>query len=196
MAIADKDLFENANKYRLHQDTLRWTLLAGYAAFLVGLLSIEKSRLPDALRIVLVAVGICYMVILAVENFFYNLFAEYVKDCESRRDSEQKLRTLREFSAAEAGRVGPFHLSFVFALMIVLLGNIALTLDVASCVTRIILFAVSPLFFVLTLLLWRVFVFRYLVLPFQRIFDVSDEQRNVFWRLLRRIRSRKKRPAK
>lgn len=85
MSISDEELFKSANSYRLHQDVLRWTLLAGYAAFLVGILSIEDAKLPSPARTVLVVIGVCYMFILAVENFFYNLFAEYVKDCEVLR---------------------------------------------------------------------------------------------------------------
>ena len=104
MSISDEELFKSANSYRLHQDVLRWTLLAGYAAFLVGILSIEDAKLLSPARTVLVVIGVCYMFILGVENFFYNLFAEYVKDCEATRDTHEQLRTMREFSRAEARR--------------------------------------------------------------------------------------------
>jgi hypothetical protein len=36
---ADRIIYEKSNAYRLHADNLRWTLLAGYAAFFVAVLS-------------------------------------------------------------------------------------------------------------------------------------------------------------
>jgi hypothetical protein len=192
MGISDEELFKSANSYRLHQDVLRWTLLAGYAAFFVGILSIEEAKLVDPARIVLVAIGVCYMFILAVENFFYNLFAEYVKDCEGRQDTGKQLRTMREFSRTEVRRIGPFHHSFFFALLIVGFGNMALAQPVASCTARTVLYAVNWLSFILILLLWRALVYPFIVLPLQRIFDVSDEQRNWIWRFFGRFRKRGK----
>ena len=125
VAISDDELFRKGNSYRLHQDTLRWTLLAGYAAFLAAIMRLN-GRPDELLGIFIFIIGICYMFTLAVENFFYNLFAEYVKDCESRSDAKQELRTLRSFAKDEAKRIGPFHHSFIFAMLIVLFGNIGL----------------------------------------------------------------------
>lgn len=177
MSISDEELFKNANSYRLHQDVLRWTLLAGYAAFLVGILSIEQSRLTDLSRILLVIIGVCYMFILGVENFFYNLFAEYVKDCEMRIDSGKRLRTMSKFSRAEGKRVGPFHHSFFFALLIAAFGNAAVAQPVLCDTTRVILHVVNGLSFVMILLFWRVIVWPVIVRPLQRIFDVIDDKR-------------------
>jgi len=117
------------------------------------------------------------MFVLAVENFFYNLFAEYVKDCEAKRDAKEKLRTLRQFAKDEARRVGPFHHSFFFAMLIVLFGNIGLTGQLVSDErTKLVLYIVSSVLFLLIFFGWRIVVFPYIVLPLQTIFDVTHEQ--------------------
>jgi hypothetical protein len=189
VGISDDELFRNANSYRLHQDTLRWTLLAGYAAFLVGIIGFS-GRSVLSLGIGLVAIGNCYMFILGVENFFYNLFSEYVKDCESKRDAKENLRTLRQFTKEEARRIGPFHHSFFFAMLIVLAGNTGLTVQlVPDARVRLLLFALNVVSFLVILLGWRVIVFPYIVLPIQRIFDVTLEERNLIWRFFSRRRS-------
>jgi hypothetical protein len=132
-------LFENGNKYRLHQDLLRWTLLAGYAAFLVGVMSLNRK--PNGVAAAaLVAIGICYMFILAVENFFYNLYAKYAKDCETMMAGGNVPRTLKEFTAAEHKNIGPFHHSFFFAILIVLLGNALVASGVTNVVLRRVLY--------------------------------------------------------
>jgi len=196
MVISDEALFRNANSYRLHQDILRWTLLAGYAAFLLGILSIESAKVQELSRIVLVAIGICYMLILTIENFFYNLFAEYVKDCESKSDLNEKLRTLKEFSESEVERIGPFHHSFVFALLIVLFGNVAITAPLPSVRTRIILYIMNSLMFILILLFWRPIVYPIIVKPIQKIFDISKKQKNIFRKFFFRFRKGKNENSK
>src|SRR5258706_2645595 len=72
----DKILYENANKYRLHQDVLKWSLLAGYGAFFgacIALLTkpdvINNQRLLAALSILFFFIGTCYLLLLAVENW-------------------------------------------------------------------------------------------------------------------------------
>lgn len=111
---------------------------------------------------------------------------------EARRDTHEQLRTMREFSRAAARRIGPFHHSFFFALLIVVFGNMALTQPLASDATRTVLYIVNWLSFILILLFWRVVVYPFIVLPLQKIFDVSDEQRNWIWRFLARFRTRNK----
>ena len=190
MPISDDELYKNANSYRLHQDVLRWSLLAGYAAFLVGIISLNRGfNLLSG--IALVAIGYCYMCILAVENFFYNLYAEYVKDCESRAESSSKLRTVREFSSVEAHRISPFHHSFFFAVTIVLFGNFMVVGFLSSHGVRIAFYVLNIIIFLAIFLAWKTFVFPYIVLPIQRIFDVSAEDKNYLWKLRDRIRRRR-----
>ena len=182
-------LFENGNTYRIHQDTLRWTLLAGYAAFLVGILSLDKK--PDGLIAAgLVTIGICYMFILAVENFFYNLFAEYVKDCEKNIAENKTPRTVRDFTDTECKNIGPFHHSFFFALIVVLCGNAIVASGVCTAVLRWSLYVADALCFLLVFLGWRVFVFPWIVLPLQSIFDVSEPDKNWLWSLLHRAKKK------
>ena len=123
-------LYEQSHKYRLHQDTLRWTLLGGYAAFFAattGLLATEQmSKRPEltiALSAILVVIGTAYFAVLAVENWYYNVFAMYVRDCDQRLSSGSELQTMEEFSESSAEEIPTFHLSFWFAELIVVAGN-------------------------------------------------------------------------
>jgi hypothetical protein len=123
-------LYENANKYRLHQDTIRWTLLAGYAAFFAATATLLMSepvqacvRWRIALSLVLFAIGAAYLIVLAVENWFYNLFSGYVRDCEENITLKQSLRTMAAYSKDAAPHISPFHPSFYFAELILLAGN-------------------------------------------------------------------------
>jgi hypothetical protein len=108
MNDTDKTLYENANKYRLHQDTIRWTLLAGYAAFFAATATLLMSKpVQDsvtwriALSLVLFAIGAAYLIVLAVENWFYNLFAGYVRDCEESVTLNQPLRTMAAYVSSQ-----------------------------------------------------------------------------------------------
>jgi hypothetical protein len=126
----DSALYQNANTYRIHQDTLRWSLLAGWAAFFtatIALLGGEKisnsKPLFCSLSVVLFLVGNAYLLVLAVENWFYNLFADYVRECEERLIKDTRLRALAEFGHEKGRSIDPFHPSFFFVLLLVVLGN-------------------------------------------------------------------------
>lgn len=188
MAISDEELFKTATTYRIHQDTLRWTLLAGYAAFLVGILSIDVSKFSNLIKILLVAIGICYMFILAVENFFYNLFSEYVKDCELRLSTKESLRTLKEFSENKANMISPFHHSYFFAMLVVLLGNFTISSTIGNSKIELIVNGLNTFAFILIFFMWRRFVYPYIVIPIQKIFEVRDEDKNCLWKLKNKFR--------
>jgi hypothetical protein len=175
MAISEDELFRNGNTYRLHQDVLRWPLLGGYIAFFAGIIGLANK--PDKwLGIGLAFVGVFYMFILAVENFFYNLFAEYVKDCEVRSDTNEKLRTLQQFSKEKAKQIGPFHHSFFFALLIVLFGNITIIqIYVCDQILAPLLHILNAAIFLLIFWGWRKLVFPYFVSHLQKIFDVPHK---------------------
>jgi hypothetical protein len=130
MALTDKDLLENANKYRLHQDVLRWTLLGGYAVFFTATANIlanesfaNKHELYGPTCITLFIIGNCYMFVLAVENWFYNLFARHVADCEAKIMAGKMPLTVADFARQHAKSINPFHPSFFFALLVTVLGN-------------------------------------------------------------------------
>lgn len=169
----------SADTYRIHQDNLRWALLAGYAAFLMAVFRVSGTS--DGIQTtVLVLIGICYMIILGIENYFYNLFAAYVKDCHANLATGNPLRTLKEFSDATDDNsglkmretIGPFHHSFAFAILIAFLGNFAIAYEACSPWLRYSLCAVDIVAFLAIFFAWRSFFFPYVVAPFQKIFDV------------------------
>jgi hypothetical protein len=125
----DRTLYTNANTYRLHQDNVRWTLAGGYAAFLGASVTILSGRaITDNIFFYLLAaafflIGTAYLFILGVENWYYNYFADYVIDCETRIDNSLGLRTLSSFGDERATEITPDHPSFILSLSIVALGN-------------------------------------------------------------------------
>jgi hypothetical protein len=116
-------VYQNANIYRLHADNVRWLLLGGYATFLVGMLSVQNNILESPLvAIGMSAISVLYLLILAVQNWFYNLFARFVDECEFRLVALQDLRPLKEFAIEKGEYITPFHPAFYFALLIIPLG--------------------------------------------------------------------------
>lgn len=121
----DKLIYENSNKYRLHADNLRWTLLGGYAAFFAALLSMFKSSPTTsiinntAITSLIFIISFLYLWILAIQNWFYNLFARWVDDCEYRLVKEIKLRPLQDFASSKGSTVNPYHPAFFLAEIIV-----------------------------------------------------------------------------
>lgn len=74
----------------------------------------------------LLLIGLCYMLVLAVENWFYNLFAKHVQSIETAIRAGIQPLTSNEFAKQFGASISPFHPSFFFALVIVLAGNTAL----------------------------------------------------------------------
>jgi len=125
MKEVDRLLYEKSNTYRLHADNLRWTLLGGYAAFFAAattLLSPQNTANhfeTVAINILLFIVSYGYLLVLAVQNWFYNLFAKFVKECEQRLCDGKPLRPLEEFAVHQGPYVNPFHPAFFFAELVV-----------------------------------------------------------------------------
>ena len=122
---ADKLIYQNANTYRLHADNLRWTLLGGFAVFLAAVLGASfndqtaNALLKPSVTLLGFIVSLAYLFILAVQNWFYNLFARWVDDCETRLIKDERLRSLQEFARAMGSKITPFHPAFYFALILV-----------------------------------------------------------------------------
>ncbi len=170
----DKLLFENANKYRLHQDVVRWTLFGGYAVFLAAFFTFTQENQPSEKMILLFFFGgICYMFILGVENFFYKLYSDYAKECEGRLDGKDALCTLQAFIDNRSGKTSTFHPSFFFALVIVSLGNCAISLSITGCDIYV-LCGINILVSVLILRWWNKIVYRRIIKPIQCIFDTRN----------------------
>ena len=126
----DRALYANANTYRIHQDNVRWTLAGGYAAFIGATVKIlsDKDVTNDiffllSLAIAFLLIGTFYLLILGVENWYYNYFADYVRDCETQIHKSLELRTLSSFGNKHKEEISPVHPSFIFVLSIVALGN-------------------------------------------------------------------------
>lgn len=128
MADANELIYQNANTYRLHADNLRWTLLGGYAAFLAAVVSLTGDQLAASLRDSRIAflgflVSFAYLGVLAVQNWFYNLFAQWVGECEARLVGAQALRPLNAFAQDRGKFVNPYHPAFFLAQFVV--GSVA-----------------------------------------------------------------------
>lgn len=125
MKEVDRLIYEKSNTYRLHADNLRWTLLGGYAAFFAAATSLLSPQNTSnhfetvALNLLLFTVSYGYLFVLAVQNWFYNLFAKFVKECEQRLCDNKPLRPLEEFAVDQGPYVNPFHPAFFFAELVV-----------------------------------------------------------------------------
>lgn len=123
MEISDRLIYKKSNNYRLHADILRWALLGGYAAFFGATIKIAENK--PAIGILLFIISLAYILVLAVQNWFYNLFALFVKECEYRIANNLRLRPLEEFAQEVGPSVNPFHPAFFFALFAVVLSSVA-----------------------------------------------------------------------
>lgn len=120
----DSLLFENANKLRLHQDNLRWAIVAGFTT-LVGAGAALSENLPQTVEWWLpwffLIVSSFTLIILAIENWYYNAFESYVSDCEERITRNKRLRSTDIFIRKIAQQTTPYHPSFFFVLVYVAL---------------------------------------------------------------------------
>ncbi|MCF7965503.1 MAG: hypothetical protein K9L79_08180 [Methylobacter tundripaludum] len=179
MSDANSLIYQNANTYRLHADNLRWVLLGGYATFLVGMLSTQNNILESpVVAIGLAAISFLYLLILAVQNWFYNLFARFVDECESRLASKENLRPLQEFAKEKGKDITPFHPAFYFALVIQPLGiTIFLYKGFAAiCKTEMPLLLWSAVFFAILLVMhflfkgWNKFIYKGLIVKLSNLY--------------------------
>ena len=75
MSLDGNVVLENAHRYRIHQDLVRWSLLAGYGAFLTATLALIMNKdflanqeLQTVAAVALFLIGNCYLFVLAVEK--------------------------------------------------------------------------------------------------------------------------------
>lgn len=179
----DKVFFENANRYRLHQDRLRWTLFGAYLVFFTAVtpfIGLDAYQDPNSgywLLIVAFASAF-FSMILAVENWFYVLFARYVTDCEERIDSQRALRTLAAFAQARAKTIGPYHHSYFFVIIATGLVNTyyfgaAMSSLGGLCMQRALVFAALPIAAATYIILkfWQPIVYDRFLRRAQTLFD-------------------------
>ncbi len=120
----DFEIYRNINRYRLHEDNLRWSILGSYAAFMAALFSVNNgetgrfviSNTLLSLSLLLVTTG--YFWILAIQNWFYNLFKYFVDECEFRIINNLRLRTLQEYAAENGKMITPYHPAFIIPLFL------------------------------------------------------------------------------
>ena len=123
--IIDKLLYQRSNTYRLHLDNLRWTLLGGFIAFLVvafNILGKSENGLGPSLPTIylfLWLITLAYFIILSVQNWYYNLYSEYVDDCESKLIQSKRLAGYLEFARNNREKIKPYHPAYSFAVFIV-----------------------------------------------------------------------------
>jgi hypothetical protein len=125
MSDPNQLIYENSNTYRIHADNLRWTLLGGYAAIFAAVFSISDTGTSSfdiansTISFALFVISFLYLWILAIQNWFYNLFARFVDECEDRLVRGENLRTLQSFAKDVGSTVNPFHPAFFLAQLIV-----------------------------------------------------------------------------
>jgi hypothetical protein len=163
-------LYDKAHKYRIHQDSLRWSLAAGYAgSFAAGLAVLIKMRADNndhwlvvIVSMLLFAFGFVYFFVLAVENWYYNLFAKYANECDRMLGQDDNIPTLSEFTACKRNRekISPRHPSFQFVLLLAALGSSIYlgqaVYDLVNLVWRAPFLYAAPLISCLLAALWLV----------------------------------------
>ena len=123
----NKLIFENANRCHLHQDNLRWSLAGGFGAFFYGGILLLNSPilagqtpLVHVLEAILLLIGTLYFFIILIEGWYYNLYLDYLVQCERNMARKVDLYPLSEFSR---NQVKSFHPSFFFVLCLVAIAN-------------------------------------------------------------------------
>ncbi len=204
MNDADRLIYEKSNTYRLHADKLKWTLLGGYGAFFAAAASLLSPDISSpgvqdvAVNLLLFVFSVLFLIALAVQNWFYNLFSKFVKECEGRLVKNERLRSLEDFAVDQGKYVNPFHPSFFFAELVV--GVTSFYFLFASLYSSILLFIGKSIdtfpiwlkiLFVLGLLLvllilfvvyfwilnvvlfrqWDKYIYRRLIIPFSNLWQ-------------------------
>jgi hypothetical protein len=111
----DNLIFTNAHTYRLHSDKLRWTLFGGYLIIFGAVI----KEITGSLSLIMWSFSMLYLFIVAVQHWFYNLFAGYASDCDSRLLNNEDLRSLNEYSNVYGKYVKLNHPAYTFALLII-----------------------------------------------------------------------------
>jgi hypothetical protein len=128
-SATDKLVYQASVTYRLHLDNLRWTLLGGYAIFLaaiVGLSQLTTNTIAisqPSISLLAFILSFVYLWILAIQNWFYNLFARWADDCETQLIGGNPLLSLQTFAKYAGPTISPFHPAFFFAEILV--GSVA-----------------------------------------------------------------------
>jgi len=167
-------MYDKAHVLRLHQDNLRWTILGGYFALMGGVLALlEKGTLCSEQQSVVAwfafVANNLILLIIAVENWYYNLFTKFVHHCEGSLVQNSQPKTLKEFQNQNAASVSVFHYSYAFLYFIVILANIFFAHQYLRW-NPVCLF-IYPAVVLVLLLFWRQTIFRFILHPLMCISD-------------------------
>jgi ABC-type multidrug transport system fused ATPase/permease subunit len=175
--------------------------VGGYAAFLTAIISLFGNNLSPAsynywtINLLLLVLSIAYFWILAVQNWFYNLWADYVTECEERIVKRISLRPLDIFADKMGSKVNIFHPAFYWVELVItiitsyflyivfagiftfmLQGILNQYLDV---VVAIITFAIVLIFIVgrhLLLVFWDPIVYKLIIKRFSNIYKPKEKK--------------------
>lgn len=167
-------MYEKAQALRLHQDNLRWTILAGYFAFMGGVLALlEKGNFCSEQQSVVAwfafVANNLVLLIFAVENWYYNLFTKFVHYCENCIIHNLPLKSLKQFQKETSSIVSVFHYSYVFVYFIVILTNTFFAYQYLRW--RTLCLFIYPAAVLVLLLFWRQTIFRFFLRPLMCISD-------------------------
>jgi hypothetical protein len=104
-------IYNKGNSYRLHTENLRWILLGGYAVFFTT--AIQSLQTKTGLGKAGVAfaaffISILVLLILAIQSWYYNAYADFVKECEDRISKTWIYVLTRIFWKKRQGLLRPF----------------------------------------------------------------------------------------
>ena len=106
-------LFENANAHRVHADMIRWMLMAAFFT----LFEVVKSLKTENLLIYWL-ISLLFLCAIMVQQWYYNVYALYVKNCEDHIIKKIDLLTLHQFEERFGWIVKLTHSSFLIMLII------------------------------------------------------------------------------
>lgn len=165
----NKLIYEKSNTYRLHADIVRWALLGGYAAAFAAMLQVKDNR---EINYLFFLISLAYVFILAVQSWYYNLFAGFVRECEYRLMEGINLRSMEAFARSEGAANTPYHPSFIFALLAVLITGAVFWFRATNSVYGAIVvgFLSLAIFFAL-FLYWDALVYKSFLRPLSTLFS-------------------------
>ena len=113
----DELVYTNAHTYRLHADKLRWTLFGGYLIIFGAVV----GKVSGLMFLIMWFFSILYLCIVAVQHWFYNLFAGFSSDCEKKLINGEELRSLDDYADIYGPYIKLKHPSYTFVLLIIAL---------------------------------------------------------------------------
>lgn len=167
-------LFENANAHRVHADMIRWMLMAAFFT----LFEVVKSLKTENLLIYWL-ISLLFLCAIMVQQWYYNVYALYVKNCEDHIIKKIDLLTLHQFEERFGWIVKLTHSSFLIMLIIAAL--------CCSELLSIYLGYRNPIIYILHISLvlsasywWNTIVYKQVIL---RLSNLCDRNHNIIQKI-------------